>query len=104
MRDELECTFCGTPLDPVQVFVFLVEFQHLDDARRLEQIRRLPHASGIPLMICRDCQEGVEANERALIADEQFGRQRVRGCFLLLLMIAFLIVLMIGLCRVWSAP
>ena len=59
MPRALCCQFCRSALDPAQEFTFLVESQTVGNPTMLAAIRRLPHANGRPLRVCRDCETRV---------------------------------------------
>ncbi len=56
MPRPLSCRVCGSELDPAQEFAYHVELMTADNPAMLAAIRRLPHANGKPLRVCRKCQ------------------------------------------------
>lgn len=59
----MHCRLCRDELDLAQQFAYLVEAQTVDNPVMLAAIRRLPHAGGRPLRVCRGCQAGLEQRQ-----------------------------------------
>ena len=95
MRQSINCQSCRAELDVAQQFAFLVEAQTVDAPVMLSAIRRLPHAAGRPLRVCRGCQAGIERARSAVVHGAHPRRPAPKGRQALLTAVA-----VVGLCAV----
>lgn len=71
------CRLCNRRLDPAQQLRFHFETEAQTSPAYLELIRELPHVNGMPLRVCRGCQEMLERRPRVVRADRREFRSAV---------------------------
>ena len=63
--EQTRCDFCGAALEPSREFIYQFEsLKFCDNEDVLNLIRRMPKYQGEPLRICKECNEGIQQNDR----------------------------------------